>query len=99
MRGLVNKAFTPRMIENMRTRIQTLVDDMLDKVQGNGRMDVIADLAIPLPGIVISDILSVPEKDQPPFQKWSHDIAVGLTVSDSAATQADRFAGAQKSFL
>lgn len=61
IRSLVNKAFTPRMIENMRSRIQDLVDEMLDKVQGNGHMDVIADLAIPLPGTVISDMLGIPE--------------------------------------
>ena len=99
MRGLVNKAFTPRMIENIRSRIQTLVDGMLDEVQENGRMDVIADLAVPLPGIVISDMLSVPENDQPQFKKWSDDIAVGLTGSESAGTQSERFSIAQKSFL
>ena len=99
MRGLVNKAFTPRMIELMRSRTQTLVDGMLDKVQENGRMDVIADLAVPLPGIVISDMLSVPEKDQPQFKKWSDDIAVGITGSDSVGTQSERFLIAQKSFL
>ena len=99
MRGLVNKAFTPRMIELMRFRTQTLVDGMLDKVQENGRMDVIADLAVPLPGIVISDMLSVPEKDQHQFKKWSDDIAVGITGSDSVGTQSERFLIAQKSFL
>ena len=99
MRGLVNQAFTPRMIENMRSRIQTLVDGTLDRVQGSGHMDVIADLAIPLPAIVISDMLGVPEDDQSQFKKWSDDIALGLTGSDSVGTRAERFAIAQKSFL
>lgn len=99
MRGLVNKAFTPRMIENMRSRIQTLVDGMLDKVQAGGGMDVIADLAIPLPATVISDMLGVPDKDQSQFKKWSDDIAEGLTGSDTVGTQSERYAIAQRSFL
>jgi len=99
MRGLVNKAFTPRIIENMRERIQTLVDGMLDKVQENGRMDVIADLAIPLPATVIADMLGVPDEDQPQFKKWSDDIAAGLLGSESVGTQAERYPIAQKSFL
>jgi cytochrome P450 len=49
LRALVNKAFTPRVIEGMRTRIQTIVDGLLDKVQGARSMDVIDDLAYPLP--------------------------------------------------
>jgi len=99
MRGLVNKAFTPRMIELMRSRTQTLVDGMLDKVQDNGGMDVIADLAVPLPATVIGDMLGVPDEDQPKFKKWSDDIAAGLVGSESVGTQAERFAIAQKSFL
>ena len=60
MRGLVNKAFTPRMIDNLRNRIQTWVYEMLEGVQGKGRMDIMADPAIPLAGVVISDMLGVP---------------------------------------
>lgn len=99
IRSLVNKAFTPRMIENMRARIQTLVDGMLDKVQGNGRMDVIADLAVPLPGIVISDMLGVPEEGQPQFKKWSNDIARGLESSTGAGSATERLEMGQKSLL
>jgi len=99
IRSLVNKAFTPRMIENMRTRIQTLVDGMLDKVQGNGRMDVIADLAVPLPGIVISDMLGVPEEGQPQFKKWSNDIARGLEGFDGPVSAIERLDMGQKSLL
>ena len=99
MRGLVNKAFTPRMIENMRERIQTRVDAILDKVQQNSRMDIIADLAVPLPGIVISDMLGVPEEDQPKFKKWSDDIASRNVYSESDDDIADGFLLAQQSFF
>ena len=99
MRSLVNKAFTPRMIESMQSRIQTLVDGMLDKVQTRGRMDVIADLAVPLPGIVISDMLGVPEEDQPRFKAWSNDIAMGVAGSNAGGSMMQRLEVGQKSLL
>src|SRR5947207_5523423 len=49
LRALVAKAFTPRLIEQMRDRIEALTDDLLDKVEGRGRMDLIADYALPVP--------------------------------------------------
>lgn len=99
IRSLVNKAFTPRMIENMRSRIQDLVDGMLDKVHGNGSMDVIADLAVPLPGTVISDMLGIPEEDHHRFQKWSSDIAMSIAGSDTVGSLIERLETGQKSFL
>ena len=99
IRSLVNKAFTPRVIENMRARVQTLVNGMLDKVQGNGRMDVIADLAVPLPGIVISDMLGVPAKDQPQFKSWSNDISRGLEGAAGTGSVIERLEMGQKSLL
>jgi len=99
IRSLVNKAFTPRMIENMRSRIQDLVDGMLDKVQSKGHMDVIEDLAIPLPGTVISDMLGIPEEDHHRFKKWSTDIAMSVAGSDSVSSLVERLEMGQKSFL
>ena len=99
IRSLVNKAFTPHMIEIMRIRIQTLVDRMLDEVQGNGRMDVMTDLAIPLPGIVISDMLGVPEEDHHQFKNWSTDIALSVAGSDTVGSLVERLEMGQTSFL
>ncbi len=99
MRSLVNKAFTPRMIESLRSRIQYLVDGMLDDVQGNGGMDVLADLAIPMPGIVISDMLGVPPEDQPQFKKWSSDITGHYVASGSNVSVSDLYELSQKSFF
>jgi len=64
LRALVSKAFTPKVIENMRSHIQDIVNRLLDRVQGAGRMDVIADLAYPLPVTVICEMLGVPTQDQ-----------------------------------
>ena len=99
MRTLVSKAFTPRMIETMRSRIQKLVDEMLDQVSENGRMDVIADLAAPLPSIVISDLLGVLGKDHVQFKKWSDDIAAGTAGTATVGTQSERYLLAQNSFI
>src|SRR5687768_204506 len=74
LRALLSKAFTPRVVENMRSHIQSLVDDLLDKRQAQGRMDLIADFAYPLPATVISEMLGVPAPDHERFRRWSEDI-------------------------
>jgi cytochrome P450 len=78
LRALVNKAFTPRVIEGMRAHIQAVVDRLLDKVQGARSMDVIDDLAYPLPVTVICEMLGVSLDDQDAIRGWSSDIARSL---------------------
>jgi pimeloyl-[acyl-carrier protein] synthase len=75
LRTLVNKAFTPRVVEGLRPRIQEIVDSLLDDVQGVSGMDVITDLAYPLPVIVIAELLGVPTEDRDKFKDWSRDLA------------------------
>jgi cytochrome P450 len=60
LRGLVVRAFTARRIEDMRSRIQQIVDEIIDHVEPRGRMDLIADFAFRLPVTVISDMLGIP---------------------------------------
>jgi cytochrome P450 len=67
LRGLVVKAFTARRVEDMRPRIQQIVDTVLDRVAAQGHMDLIADFAFPLPVTVICDMLGIPEEDHPIF--------------------------------
>jgi len=102
LRGLVNKAFTPGVLEGMRSLVQELVDEMLASVAGQGRMDIMTDFANPLPATVIAELLGVPGADQQQFKAWSDDIAMGLGGIDSARTKEELFAlydFAQKSFL
>jgi hypothetical protein len=73
LRSLVSQAFTPRMVESLRPRIQLLVDDLLDAVVETGEMDVLADLAYPLPTVVICELLGVPASDREKFKAWSAD--------------------------
>ncbi len=75
LRSLVNKAFTPRVVENMRPHIQQIVDDLLDRVEDAGRMDVIEDLAYPLPVTVIAELLGIPLDRREQFRHWSDHIA------------------------
>jgi cytochrome P450 len=78
LRGLVAQAFSARMMEGMRPRIQAIVDGLLDEVVARGEFDVIRDLANPLPGIVIAELLGVPAEDQPKFKHWANEYAAFL---------------------
>jgi pimeloyl-[acyl-carrier protein] synthase len=81
LRALVSRAFTPRVVEAMRPHIQEIVDGLLDRVEGARGMDVIEDLAYPLPVTVICEMLGVPIADQDVFKQWSADIARSLDAS------------------
>jgi cytochrome P450 PksS len=71
LRALVHKAFTPRMIEQMRDQIQDLTNGLLDAAEPRGGMDLIADFALPLPLTVIGRILGVPPEDNDRFHRWT----------------------------
>jgi len=74
LRRLVSKVFTPRMIEALHPRVEELVDESLTAVEarGTGEMDLIADLAFPLPFVVISEMLGIPEgRDRAQLREWS----------------------------
>src|SRR5256886_3918788 len=80
LRGLVSKAFTPKMVERLRVRVQEIVDERLDAVEarGDGRMDVVTDLAYPLPVVIISELLGVPPEDHATFSAWSSELAASI---------------------
>ena len=75
LRGLASAAFTPRRVEVLRTHIQKIVDELLDRVQDKGGMDVIADFAAPMPAIVTAGMLGVPAEDHVKLKQWSADFA------------------------
>lgn len=78
LRGLVHKAFNLRFVEQMRTPIQTITNDLLDRVQDAGRMELIADLAYHLPVRVIAQMFGVPSEDHVRFYAWSNELARSL---------------------
>jgi cytochrome P450 len=78
MRSLANKAFTPRVDERSRPHIAEIAEELLDALPEPGSLDVVADLAVPLPMIVIAEVLGVPVSDRERFRGWSNDIAASL---------------------
>lgn len=74
LRGATQQAFTPRLIDSLRPRIQALTDELLDAVQDRGHMDLIRDFAFPLPATVIADLLGAPVADRWRFKGWSEAI-------------------------
>jgi len=78
LRSLVSKAFTPRVVEGLRPRIQKIVDDLITRAEAVGRMDLIEEFAYPIPVNVICEMLGVPIGDHERFKGWSLDIARGL---------------------
>src|SRR3989442_5190665 len=73
LRGLVVKAFTARRVEDMRPRIQQIVDETLDRVMPQGKMDLIEDFAFRLPVTIICDMLGIPEEHREEFYAGSRD--------------------------
>jgi pimeloyl-[acyl-carrier protein] synthase len=78
-RAQVAKRFTPRVIGEMRAQMELLVEEMLDGVAGRGRMELIADLAVPFPIVVIMRLLGLPEGERARFKKWSVDYFTHIT--------------------
>jgi cytochrome P450 len=74
LRTLVNKAFTPAAVERLRPRVEELVAGLLERVAGAGAMDVVEELAYPLPVTVICELFGVPEADRDRFRAWSRGL-------------------------
>ena len=87
LRSLMSKAFTSRVVQGMRPHIQEIVDQLLDRVQDARAMDVVSDLAYPLPVTVICEMLGVPAEDRDTMRQWSSDIARSL---DALGLPSDR---------
>ena len=87
LKKIVNKAFSPRMIEGRRKRIEEICNAFIDEVIDQGEMDVMASVANKLPGWSITDILGVPYEDQSQFTKWARD---QVLIYDRAGTTKDR---------
>ena len=74
LRKLVTKAFTPRMVEQLRPRIREIADELIDAVEPRGEMDLVDDFAFPLPITVIAELLGIPVADRDRFRRWTNAI-------------------------
>lgn len=86
LRRLVSKAFTPKMVEQLRPRIQEIADGLLDTVATRGEMDLVEEYAFPLPITVIAELLGIPVADRDRFRTWS-DALVTPALTAEAVTE------------
>ena len=96
LRGLINKAFVPRVIDQMRARLQSLIDELIDAVAPRGQMDLVRDLAYPLPATVITELLGAPPGQRDNFKRWSDGI---LSFQGSGVVSAERIEHSQRHLL
>ncbi|MBI5289609.1 MAG: cytochrome P450 [Chloroflexi bacterium] len=87
LRNLVNRAFTPRMVAEMEPRIREITRGLIDRVAASGRMDLVADLAVPLPVTIIAEILGVEPDRRDDFKRWSTAV-ISATAADPSAREA-----------
>ena len=78
LRALIARAFTPRVIANLEPRIRDLSRELLDRAIERGEMDLAADFSVPLPLMVIAEMLEIPVADRPCFTRWS-DVMLSLS--------------------
>lgn len=103
LRKLANQGFSTRAIESWRSIIQNTTDQLLDNVQNHGCMNVVSDLSVPLPTLILTKIFGVPETDRANFIEWAMGISTffggpGGENIEEFALHADR-AAAQFSAL
>ncbi|WP_275462934.1 cytochrome P450 family protein [Streptomyces noursei] len=92
LRRLVNRAFTPRTVAAMRSRIEEVTDELLDALPRGSEVDLLASFALPLPIIVICDLLGVPPEDRGVFTDWSNALLSSADAAETAAAGQKMFA-------
>jgi cytochrome P450 len=91
LKGLISQAFTPRSIAGLEPRIRELARELLDQAIKRGEMDLAADFAIPLPMMVISEMLGIPVADRERFKYWS-DVILNMSYTIAGSKEAARVA-------
>jgi cytochrome P450 len=87
LRALIARAFTPRVVTNLEPRIRELSRQFLDRVIEHGEMDLAADYAVPLPMMVIAQMIGIPPADWPRFRRWS-DMILKISYTRSGGEEA-----------
>ncbi|HVV22442.1 MAG TPA: cytochrome P450 [Pseudonocardiaceae bacterium] len=88
MRGLVVKAFTPRLVDALEPRIAAVTHELLDAGVADGRLELVDALSYPLPIIVIAQLLGVPVADQPTFRRWA-EVLLGDAAAPKSGSMPD----------
>lgn len=90
LRKLVSRAFTPRAVERLRPKIAEVVESCLDRVAERGEMDIVADLALPVPSTLICEMMGVPLADREKFTQWTAEATHGLAAGMAPPEVLDR---------
>ncbi len=77
LRALINRGFTPRMVKKLERVFLGIVTESIDKVAKQGECDFVADIAVPLPLLLIAEMMGIDRKDQERFHRWSDDMIAG----------------------
>jgi cytochrome P450 len=91
LRGLVNKAFTPKLVQDLAAGIERIASELLDRAEAKGELEFVRDFAYPLPAGVIATMLGVPGEDRERFIGWADDL-VAYTGSGTASAELGRAA-------
>ncbi len=91
LRTLVTQAFTPKAVEALGPRIRAITDELLDAIATKRQFDAVTDLAVPLPVIVIAELLGIPSTDRAMFKTWSDDITNTQSIGSGQQEMAAYF--------
>ena len=89
LRALISRAFTPRSVAGLEPRIRELSRELLDRAIERGEMDLAADYSVPLPMMVIAEMIGIPGADWPRFKRWS-DVILKISYTRSGGEEAAR---------
>lgn len=96
LRNLVNLAFTPRALARYEGRVAQITQELLDRVRGQGRMDIVDDFAFPLPAKIIAELLGVPDEDWAIFRRWARGDSEDFVDKTQPVTPAARQEGMRR---
>jgi len=99
LRGLVNQAFTTRMVEQLHGRIEAVAHDLLTRVAAQGSADLIAAYALPLPIMVIADLLGLPSRDYHRVRAWSNALVAPNADSTRSAKKLAKAGALMEDFI
>ncbi len=77
IRRMINRGFTPRMVRKLETAFREIATDTIDKVAGQGECDFVADIAVPMPILLIAEMIGIRKEDRERFHRWSDDLIAG----------------------
>lgn len=91
LRGLVNKAFTPRIVRRLEPRMEEIAAELVDAARAAGEADLVQALTYPLPVTVIAEIIGIPAEDRAKFKRWSDEAIASLGLVFFGGFDRERF--------